>query len=97
MTQDTAIVRLEQIGPFPFNEVQTQVEKYRNAEVYWVQEEPANHAFWGYVKDRLAIVTKRLGRPDPKHLSRRVAAASAPGSTATHKREQEELLSSIFR
>ena len=54
--QDTAIIRLEQIGPFPFNEVEKIIEPYKNAQVYWVQEEPANHAFWGYVNERLRIV-----------------------------------------
>lgn len=91
------IIRLEQIAPFPFNEIERHLRQYPNAEIHFVQEEPANQGFWGYVKDRLEIVTKRLGRPAAKLIARKVSAASAPGSTATHKKQQAELLDRCFK
>jgi 2-oxoglutarate dehydrogenase E1 component len=95
--KDIGIIRLEQIGPFPFNEVEKHLRQYPNAEVYWVQEEPANQAFLTYVQPRLDKVLKKLNRPQSKHISRKVAAASAPGSTTTHKKQQEELLNNLFK
>lgn len=53
-------------------------------------------AFWGYVKDRLNIVLKKLGKNEAQLISRKAAAASAPGSTTTHKKQQEELLRKAF-
>jgi len=40
--KDIAIVRVEQISPFPFRSIEPELKKYTNAEVMWVQEEPKN-------------------------------------------------------
>jgi 2-oxoglutarate dehydrogenase E1 component len=94
--KDIGIIRLEQIAPFPYNEMERHLKNYPNAKIVFMQEEPANQAYWGYVKERLEVVTKRMNRPAATLLSRKVAAASAPGSTATHKKQQEELLQRAF-
>lgn len=94
--KDIGIIRLEQIAPFPYSAVESALKAYKNAKVVFVQEEPANQGYWGYVKDRLEVVTKKLGKPSATLLSRKTAAASAPGSTTTHKKQQEELLQRAF-
>ncbi len=51
---DVAIVRVEQFYPFPKNEIQAILAKYRNAtEIGWVQEEPQNRGAWTFMSDRL--------------------------------------------
>src|SRR3990167_2694568 len=87
--KDVGIIRLEQIAPFPYQEMERHLKNYPTAKIVFIQEEPANQGYWGYVKDRLEIVTQRLKRPSTSLLSRKVAAASAPGSTTTHKKQQE--------
>ena len=47
-----AIVRLEQIAPFPFHAVAEEMEKYPNAQFLWTQEEPKNMGAWYFVQDR---------------------------------------------
>ncbi len=47
-----AIVRVEQIAPFPLRQVQEQCNKYKNARVVWCQEEPFNMGAWGFVEGR---------------------------------------------
>lgn len=94
---DIGIIRLEQLAPFPFVEMQKHLEKYSNAQVFWVQEEPENQAYWTFVRDRLNVVLKKLKKPEVNLISRKPAAASAPGSTTTHKKQQEELLSLLFK
>lgn len=54
-------------------------------------------AFWGYVKDRLNMVLKKLNKKEAQLISRKVAAASAPGSPITHKKQQEDLLTLAFK
>lgn len=39
---DVAIVRVEQIAPFPFRSIEPSLQRYSNAEVMWIQEEPKN-------------------------------------------------------
>ena len=48
-----AIVRLEQIAPFPAMSVQEQLEKYKNAKVVWCQEEHFNMGGWDFVEPRI--------------------------------------------
>ncbi|MFM7400881.1 MAG: 2-oxoglutarate dehydrogenase E1 component, partial [Bacteroidota bacterium] len=46
---DIAIVRLEQIYPFPKTQFEALLKKYKGAELMWVQEEPANMGAWGHI------------------------------------------------
>nr|GEZ57746.1 2-oxoglutarate dehydrogenase, mitochondrial-like [Tanacetum cinerariifolium] len=47
--KDVAIVRLEQLHPFPKKQLDVELAKYTNAKVYWVQEEPENMGYWNYL------------------------------------------------
>ena len=68
---DVAIMRLEQLYPFPENTLGRVLAPYRNADVVWCQEEPENMGAWNFVDRRLEKV---LGRLDSKvtrpHLCR---------------------------
>ena len=51
--KDVAIVRLEQIAPFPFRALERSLKRYSNAEIMWTQEEPKNQGAWSFVEPRL--------------------------------------------
>jgi 2-oxoglutarate dehydrogenase E1 component len=89
--KETAIVRVEQLYPFPKKEVQAILAKYRNArDVTWVQDEPRNRGAWTFMESRL---TELL--PDPvtlHYVGRDEAASPATGSTRMHEAEEKELV-----
>ncbi|HRK30272.1 MAG TPA: 2-oxoglutarate dehydrogenase E1 component, partial [Tepidisphaeraceae bacterium] len=88
---DIAIVRVEQLYPFPQKELQAIMSKYRRAEeVCWVQEESRNRGAWSFVQQRLLSML-----PDNVVLSyhgRDEGASPATGSATVHKQEEAELL-----
>ena len=51
--QDVAILRLEQLYPFPANSFARALAPYRNAEVVWCQEEPENMGYWAFLDRRI--------------------------------------------
>lgn len=97
---DVALVRVEQICPFPFDLVQKEVQRYENAEVVWTQEEPMNMGAYSYVAPRLATVLQHTGRggyEDVKYVGRPPSASPATGFASIHTREQKELLTKSFQ
>ena len=97
---DTALVRVEQLSPFPFDLVEEELKRYPDAEVVWAQEEPKNMGPWTFVQPRL--VTTMRG-PDGsgdvrnvKYAGRPVSASPATGSGAMHQAELRSLLDTAF-
>ena len=92
--QDVAILRLEQVYPFPDEELGAALAAYRNAEIVWCQEEPENAGAWSFVDRRIEAVLRRLGlkatRPD--YAGRIAAASPATGLARTHASEQALLV-----
>jgi 2-oxoglutarate decarboxylase len=86
-----AVVRVEQLHPWPHDQVAGVVAGYPAvAEVVWLQEEPRNMGAWGFVRDRLADL---LGGELPLSCVSRVASGSpATGSHAMHELEQADIL-----
>jgi len=86
-----AIVRVEQLYPWPAEQVAEILSRYERAdEVAWLQEEPENMGAWTFVRDRLAQIVGddfRLLR-----FSRPESGSPAAGSLAVHQQEQEELI-----
>jgi 2-oxoglutarate dehydrogenase E1 component len=91
----TAIVFVEQLYPFPKEEIVAVMEDYAEArEVTWVQEEPANMGALSYVYPRL----KRLvGNRPLRSIKRSASAATATGSAKAHELEQKALMALAFR
>ena len=54
-----AILRLEQIAPFPYDLLASALESFPRAELLWVQEEPLNAGAWSYVRPRIDMVAAR--------------------------------------
>jgi 2-oxoglutarate dehydrogenase E1 component len=88
---DVAIVRLEQIAPFPFDRMQEKIAMYPNAEVMWCQEEPKNMGCWSYVAPRITTCFKATRGVEKKPIySGRVSSAS-PATGLGGKKHNAEL------
>jgi 2-oxoglutarate dehydrogenase E1 component len=88
---DVALVRIEQLYPFPSDEYDTVLRRYMNAtEVVWCQEEPQNQGAWYQIRHRLQ--EKLFPRHSLLYAGRAGAAAPAVGLYATHVEQQQRLV-----
>ena len=87
-----AMVRIEQLYPFPFKSLGRTLQRYRNAEIVWCQEEPQNMGAWTFIEPRLR---KMFGR-EMAYAGRDASASPAVGSLVRHKREQSCVVRDAF-
>jgi 2-oxoglutarate dehydrogenase E1 component len=88
-----ALVRLEQLYPFPAAELAIVLARFAQAELVWAQEEPQNMGAWRFVRERfLDGEVPDPSRRVPRYLGRRHLASPAPGSHKTHVAEQEAIV-----
>ena len=90
--KDVAIVRVEQMAPFPFDLIKSNFAHYPNAEPFWVQEEPANAGCYGFA----ALHFKSAIGAIPTYIGRPAAAATATGSAKRHVAEQRQVVTEAF-
>lgn len=89
--RDIALIRIEQLYPFPLNQLVEIFSKYKNALIkLWVQEEPENMGPWMYMNYKLKEFNLVL-------LSRQVSGSPAVGLNELHLLEQKEIISKVFR
>ena len=92
--EDVAIVRLEQIYPFPMKSLASVLKSYPNAGVVWCQEEPENMGAWSFVDRKiertLGTIGHRCARPD--YVGRDAAASPATGLAKVHAAQQADLV-----
>lgn len=92
---DVAIMRLEQLYPFPNKQIQETLNHYRStSEVYWVQEEPKNMGAWTFISPRLRPLLPKGMKL--RYRGRDRAASPANGSHRIHQIEQKEILRQTF-
>ncbi|MEJ1978497.1 MAG: 2-oxoglutarate dehydrogenase E1 component [Acetobacteraceae bacterium] len=96
--QDVAIVRLEQIYPFPLKSLTAVLKQYPNAGVVWCQEEPENMGAWSFVDRK---IERMLGNMQhvcarPAYVGRDAAASPATGLAKTHAAQQAALVASAL-
>ena len=92
---DTAIIRVEQLYPFPHKQFEAQMKRYPNAsEVVWCQEEPQNQGAWY----QTAHYFRENMREDQKlyYAGRPASAAPAGGYMARHNERQKTLVEQAF-
>jgi 2-oxoglutarate dehydrogenase E1 component len=90
-----AVVRVEQLYPFPIDQINEVLLRYPNAkEVVWLQEEPENMGPWHFV-EHLIWRLKERGY-DLRHASRVPSGSPATGSKAIHDQEHEDLMDETF-
>lgn len=92
---DTAIIRLEQLYPFPGHEISQILSNYTQLKkIVWTQEEPRNMGAWNFLFERLMMLISDeqelfySGRPE--------SASPASGSLKMHQKEQDDLIRSAF-
>jgi 2-oxoglutarate dehydrogenase E1 component len=97
--KDVALVRLEQIYPFPAMGLRTALQPYRNAEMVWCQEEPENMGAWTFVDRRLerVLVAIDAASKRPRYVGRHEAASPSTGSAKVHAQEQAALVSAALQ
>ena len=90
-----AIVRVEQLYPFPYEQMLSVLQRYPNArELVWLQEEPENMGPWFFVEHRSWRV-KEQGY-DLRHVARVESGSPATGSKTIHDQELADLMESTF-
>jgi 2-oxoglutarate dehydrogenase E1 component len=91
--REVALVRIEQLYPFPTEEYQAILNRYPNLrEVVWCQEEPQNQGAWYQIRHRLQEFVRR----PVLYAGRAPAAAPATGIPKIHEREQQALVSAAL-
>jgi 2-oxoglutarate dehydrogenase E1 component len=88
--KDVALVRVEQLYPFPDKELAAELAKFPKAEVVWCQEEPENMGAWTHVDRRIEAVLNDGRRP--VYVGRPAAASPATGLAKRHAAEQMRLV-----
>ncbi len=92
---DVAIIRLEQLYPFPHKAFAAEVKRYPNArDIVWCQDEPQNQGAWFFVQHHIhenMIEGQKLG-----YAGRAASASTAVGYYAKHAEQQKELLAAAF-
>jgi len=86
---DVALIRLEQIYPLPFKQLNALYQKYKGAIWYWVQEEPLNMGAASFLQMNLKTINYGI-------ISRKPSASTASGFQKVHKAEQEEIINTAF-
>ena len=88
---DVAIVRIEQLFPLPYEEIQSEIDRYSAAkEIVWAQEEPRNMGAWGYLLLQLPQASKM--RP----ATRRYYGSPAAGSAARFRNRHRQVIDYVF-
>ena len=99
---DVAIIRLEQIYPFPLHQLKDVLRRYSDtAELFWVQEEPENMGPWPFVEGQMQPIINPGGAAGPLRRSLRFVGRAAAGSPAAgaqkvHNDQQEALVNEAF-
>lgn len=96
----TAITRIEQIHPFPWKQLQENLDSYPNAEtLVYCQEEPLNAGAWSFVQPRIETLLNNTEHHNRRHVmyaGRNPSASVATGLKSTHKKEEKDLLEMAF-
>jgi len=87
--KDVAIVRIEQLHPFPAKKVKAISDKYKDAAFFWLQEEPENMGYWTYI---LRVYKEQ----NLTLISRKASASPATGYAKVHAEEQQSLIDQAF-
>jgi 2-oxoglutarate dehydrogenase E1 component len=97
--KDVALVRLEQLYPFPQASLGKALAPYVNAEVVWCQEEPENMGAWSFVDRRIEKVLGGLEHKArrPIYVGREEAASPATGLARIHQQQQDMLVRQALR
>ncbi|WP_044161520.1 2-oxoglutarate dehydrogenase E1 component [Virgibacillus sp. MSP4-1] len=90
------VLRVEQIYPFPAEQIKGILARYKNAEeIVWVQEEPRNAGSWDFVKEELQKLVK--DSQTVKYIGRPRRSAPSVGEPNIHKAEQSKIINQTLK
>lgn len=92
LVDDVAIIRIEQISPFPYDQLKEEIERCcptKETSYVWVQEEPLNIGPWTYVRERIGNC---IGSNVLDYVGRAPTAAVATGQKSQHVQEEMQIL-----
>lgn len=87
--KDVAIIRLEQIFPFPEKQLAKAMAGIKNPELFWVQEEPENMGSWSYI-------LRHMRKTNLEVIARKESASPATGFAKMHTQEQQNIINQAF-
>lgn len=88
--KDVAIIRVEQLHPFPKKQIEAYLSQYKKAEVIWVQEEPENMGYWTFMLREFPEIGLK------NFIARKPSASPATGYLKIHTKEQADLVEQAF-
>ncbi len=86
--RDVAVIRLERLYPIPHRTLGELLDRFGDAELVWVQDEPENQGPWPFMHQHLPVAINRTVR----HATRPAGSAPSVGSLHRHEQEQRDLL-----
>ena len=89
-----ALVRVEQLYPFPTKALINELSRFKQAEIVWCQEEPRNMGSWFFVDTFIRWVLEQIGAKykQPRYAGRPASAATATGLMSKHLAQLKQFL-----
>ncbi|XP_017136092.1 2-oxoglutarate dehydrogenase, mitochondrial [Drosophila miranda] len=96
--ETVALVRIEQICPFPYDLIMKEIELYKSAELIWVQEEHKNQGCWSYIQPRFdtVLIKKENETRCISYIGRKPNSAPATGNKVQFKTEYKAFMTDVF-
>lgn len=91
---DVYLLRIEQYYPFPAISLVKELERFKDAEMVWCQEEPKNQGAWSFIEPNIEWVLSRIKAKHtrPVYAGRAASASPATGLASQHKAQQQALV-----
>ena len=91
VSNDTAVIRLEQLYPLPKEEILRELKKYSSAEIIWCQEEHKNMGAWFYINQEFyELIGQNI-----KYVGRKASSSTAVGYAIFHEEERKSFLAQL--
>jgi len=98
LNDSVALVRVEELAPFPFKELEEALSLYPNATEYmWLQEEPRNQGAYLHVADRILLVLQKMQKKVKlEYVGRKESSVPAPGVGKLYQSQQKKVVEGAF-
>jgi len=95
---DVYLMRVEQLYPFPAKALVKELERFKQADMVWCQEEPFNMGAWHFIEPNIEWVLNRIEAKTrrPRYVGRPPSASTATGLSSKHRQELETFLDQAF-
>ncbi|OAI26327.1 2-oxoglutarate dehydrogenase subunit E1 [Methylosinus sp. R-45379] len=95
---DVYLLRVEQLYPFPLKGLVTMMSRFKQADIFWCQEEPKNMGAWSFVEPYLEWVLTQVGGKSKRarYIGRPASASTAAGTMSKHQAQLRAFLDEAF-